>query len=204
MKRKYVIWISAVLGLCILATLAGYATGLKKPHRNIAFTLHGKRIHWDADGNKIASDVIRYESADGNWRLVETTADGHMREQFFVQGRGHFVVDAGRQRLLRNERVSKDRDNVVRSVTNDLLNSPQFSRTELLLGHTAYVMQIHDGSILMAETYIVPELGRSPVKIISYDAAGQVIMVLEPENITLGEPAASDLKGPDYPEVTTK
>lgn len=204
MKRKLLVPISAVLALSVFAALAGYAVGVNKPRRGVAFALHSKRIHFDTDGNKTVSDVVRYVSGDGSWRQVETTADGHTSEQFFAQGRGYFWVDHNRRRLMRSERSAKVIDAAARLAAKELLSSPAFSRTEPLLGHTAYVLQTHDAEILTGEVYVVPEFGRTPVKFVAYDTEGQTIMALEPESITLGEPAASDLKGPDYSEMTTK
>lgn len=202
MKRKQVLLISAVAALCALAALAGHATGVGTKRLGVAFTLHSKVTEFLPDGTQVVSDVTRYESGDGGWREVQTR-DGHTREMFFEQGRGFFSVNHEGRLLLRSDGTSKIRDNVVRSVNDELLKSPQLARTEPLLGHTAYVMQVRDGDILMGEFYVVPEFGRAPVKFISYGAAGRVEMVREPVSITPGEPTAPELKGPDYPEAPT-
>ncbi len=207
MKRRTVVSLSVLATLCILAAFAVYAVGMRKPNKSTAFTLRGKAIYFNSDGTRTVSDYVHYESASGSWRKVETRPDGYVWEQLFVQGRGYFRADHIKRRLLTRSgdaRLAKIRDNVVRSVADEILASPQFTRTEILLGYTAYVSQVRDGDILMGEVYVVPELGRSGVKHVSYDAEGKVILVLEPESITLGEPDAADLKWPAYPEVVTK
>ena len=200
MKRRSLIIVLAAAVVCPLAVLAGYSTGTESPRKGVAFTLRGKLTHYQPGGAAVVEDVTRYESADGSWREVRRSGE-HVSEQFFKQGRGYFNVNHAKRLLLRSEHGSKARDNAARASAAELLKSPQFNRTEVLLGYTAYVMQIRDGETLMSEVYVVPELGITPVKSVNFDTGGRVVSVLEPESITPGEPAAADLKGPDYPEA---
>lgn len=203
MKRKLLVVISLTTVFCVLAVLAGYAMGLRTPSRGVGFTLRSKFTHYQPDGTTLIEEVTRYESRSGSWREVRLSG-GNVNEQFFRQGDGFFSVDHRRQRLIRSEIASKTRNNIEQASAEELLSSAQFNRTEFLLDHTAFVMQIRDGDTLMSEVYVVPEFGRTPVKYVSFDTAGRVISVKEPESVTLGEPAAADLKGPDYVEVPTK
>lgn len=199
MKRRSLIIILVAAVLCTLAVFAGYSTGAKSSRRGMAFTLRATLTHYQPGGAAAVEDVTRYESADGSWREVRRSGE-HLSDQFFKQGRGYFNVNHAKRLLIRG-RGSKTRDNVARASASELIKSPQFNRTEILLGYTAYVMQIRDGETLMSEVYVVPELGATPVKSVSFDTGGQVISVLEPVSITPGEPAAADLKGPAYPEA---
>lgn len=204
MKRRVIIAGLAAAVLCPLAVLAGYKTGEKSPPRAPAFTLRSKVTHFNEDGSTFAvEELTRYESGDNSWRLVRVNK-GVVSEQFFRQGRGFFRVDHARRVLVPNHATAKTRDKLFGATAEQLLMSPQFNRTEVLLGYTAYVMQIRDGDILMSEAYVIPELGNTAVKYVDFDAAGRVISVQEPEGITLGEPAAADLRGPDYPEAPAK
>ncbi len=200
MKRRSLIIILAAAVLCPLAVFAGYSTGAKSSGKGVAFTLRARLTHYQTGGATVVEEVTRYESADGSWREVRSSGE-HLSEQFFQQGRGYFNVNHARRLLVRGTHGSKTRDNTARASAAELLKSPQFNRTEILLGYTAYVMQIRDGETLMSEVYVVPELGVTPVKSVSFDTEGQIISVLEPVSVTPGEPAAADLKGPDYPEA---
>lgn len=203
MKRKLIFTGLAAAVLCPLAVFAGYRTGEEKPRQAPAFTLRSKTTHFNEDGSTSVDDVTRYESADNSWRQVRVSG-GVVSEQFFRQGRGFFRVDHARRVLVPDHATAKTRDKLLGSTAGALLMSPQFNRTEVLLGYTAYVMQIRDGDILMSEAYVVPELGNTAVKYVDFDAAGRVTSVTEPVSITPGEPAASDLRGPGYPEASSK
>jgi hypothetical protein len=203
MKRKTLIAILVVAVFCPLAVFAGYKTGAKTSRRAPAFTLRGKTTHFLAGGSTRVEQVTRYESGDNSWRQVRVS-EGVVSEQFFRQGSGFFRVDHAKRVLVPNHATAKTRDKLLGATAAELLGSPQFNRTEVLLGYTAYVVQIRDGDILMSEAYVIPELGNTAVKYVSFDAAGRVISVDEPESITLGEPSAADLRGPDYPEAPSK
>lgn len=187
---------------CCLASFAGFATGKQPAARSVPLTLRSVLTYYNADGSVYATrEVTRYESASGSYREV-VTGGGGTQEHFFEQGRGFFTVNRKRGQLVREPRASNFRENFI--TAQELLSSPQFVRTDLLLGHTAYVKQIKDeqSGILMSEVYTVPEWGRSFAKIVNYDPKGNVTYILEPISVTEGEPAASDVHGPDLPEAT--
>jgi len=71
----------------------------------------------------------------------------------------------------------------------------------MVLGLKAYVLSERFSSVAyVVETYFVPELGRIPFKRTYIFDNGQK-WVTEPISLKLGEPAAADLYGPDYPVI---
>lgn len=80
----------------------------------------------------------------------------------------------------------------------ELRNDAKFRRTEEVLGLTAYVLIEHPAADLEIEHYYVPELGGgTPFKQVTTYKNGAKF-VNEPISLTMGEPAATDVTGPDY------
>ena len=80
----------------------------------------------------------------------------------------------------------------------ELRADPKFTRTEEILGFTAYVLSEHPAKDLLIENYFVPELGGGrPFKQVTAYSNGPRF-VSEPISVTQGEPDAIDITGPDY------
>jgi len=80
----------------------------------------------------------------------------------------------------------------------ELRRDPKFVRTEEVLGFRSYVLSENTAKDLLIEYYYVPELGGgTPLKQVTSHKNGPK-SVSEPVSVTLGEPAASDVTGPDY------
>ncbi|MGI9106731.1 MAG: hypothetical protein ACR2G4_10840 [Pyrinomonadaceae bacterium] len=197
MKPKF---ISLMVLLVLLASVAGVATSLHVRRSSYpTFTLHSQLSEFDANGNKFTSEMIRYVSSNGNFRFVHIR-DGKKRENFFERGRGSFSVNFKDKKLTRDSRsTTSDRMPPV-FTKEELLNSPNYNRTETLLGLTVYVDRVVDASSgQVFEYYHAPELGMHSLKTVNYDAHGKTIFIKEPISLRFGEPDPSLVKAPDYP-----
>ncbi|MFN2453088.1 MAG: hypothetical protein ABR577_02595 [Pyrinomonadaceae bacterium] len=190
--------ISLIALLVLLAAGAGVATSLRS-HRNSypAYTLRSQVTEFDEKGNQYTSEMIRYVASSGNYRTLHIR-DGRKREDFFERGRGFFSVNFKDKKLVRHTKASTEMPPVY--TKEDLLNGPQYNRTETLMGLTVYVRRIVDApSGQMTEGYDAPELGVFPLKTVNYDPQGKPYLALEPISLTFGEPDPSLVKGPDFP-----
>jgi hypothetical protein len=189
---------SLIALLMLLAAGAGVATSLRS-HRSSypAYTLRSQMTEFDEKGNKYTSEMIRYVASNGNYRMLHIR-DGRKREDFFERGRGFFSVNFKDKKNVRHTNASTELPPV--NTKEGLLNSPQFNRTETLMGLTVYVRRIVDApSGQMVEDYDAPELGIFPLKTVNYDPQGRSFLIIEPISLTFGEPDPSLVKGPDYP-----
>lgn len=83
----------------------------------------------------------------------------------------------------------------------ELRANPKFSRTEQVLGFTAYVLIDSPTKDLNVEHYYVPELGGgTPFKQVTTYTTGQKF-INEPISVTFGEPDAINITGPDYQTI---
>jgi hypothetical protein len=188
----------------VLAAGAGFTaktrfSGSVKPQP--AFTLISRTTHINPDGSESVSHETRYVSSNGNFRAIQTGENGRVREYFFERGRGQFSVKHEDKLLIQNKLVPPNAgDSAPLPTAEQLLSHPQFLRTETLLGYTAYVFRVVDEETGLPSTdiYRTVELGRTPLKVVTYSGE-KVQAVTEPVSITLGEPSAVLLKGPNYP-----
>lgn len=159
------------------------------------FTLVTRSTEYDAKGETLyVSTSIHYHSASGDWRVVSRSGGD---EYATLYRRGYGVYQSN----SRTNRLIKQTDHApgcpIRT-GEELRADPKFNRTEEVLGLTAYVLidRLKDGPQI--EHYFVPELGGgTPFKqVTTYNNGPR--FVNEPINVTLSEPAATDLTGPDY------
>lgn len=50
------------------------------------------------------------------------------------------------------------------------------------------------------DIYLTEELGKTPLKMVEYHNSN-IVMLIEPISVTMGEPEPSLLRGPDYPKA---
>jgi TonB family protein len=159
------------------------------------YTLVSRLTQYDANGETVrVTTHTRYQSSTGDWRLV-SKFDGGEQATLYRRCRGVYQSDS------RTSRIIKTMDHApgcpIRT-GEQLRQNKKFARTEEVLGFTAYVWIENPGKDLVVEHYFVPELGGgTPFKQVTTYKNGPRF-VDEPVSITLGEPAATDVTGPDY------
>src|SRR5215813_12321786 len=159
------------------------------------FTLVSRSTEYDAKGESVyASTYTRYESSNGDWRVVSKFGDDELAT-LYRRGKGVYRSNS------RTNRIIKEMDHApgcpLRSAE-ELRADPKFTRTEEVLGFTAYVLSERPAKDLVIEHYFVPELGGgTPFKQVTTYRDGPKF-VSEPISVTLGEPDASNVTGPEY------
>ena len=160
------------------------------------FTSVTRVTEYDAKGEVVyVSTSIRYESSTGDWRVVSRSG-GDEYATLYRRGRGVYQSNS------RTDRIIKQSDHAPGCplrTAQQLRSDPKFKRTEEVLGLTAYVL-VHDypPRNLQIEHYYVPELGGgTPFKQVTTYKDGPKF-VSEPISVTMGEPAETDVTGPDY------
>lgn len=184
------------LWLLVCTTLLGAATFGQPAQPFPAFTLLIEVTDYDPHGNAaFLGKETRYQSSSGNWRATLVEPNRRIGNTVFIPGRGVFSADE------RNKEFVKLSDCVIaiclpRKVSAEALRAdPKFVRTEEVLGHMAYVHQTERDTL----TYFVPELSGIAFKRITLINGHK--RVEEPVKVTMGEPDASDVRGPDYPLI---
>jgi len=167
----------------------------QQPRTYPPFTLVGRATEYNSKGETIAIwTYTRYESANGDWRSVSKSGGG---EQATLYRRGQGVYQSN----SRTNRIIKQSDHAPGCplrTAEELRADPKFTRTEEILGFTAYVLSEHPAKDLLIENYFVPELGGgTPFKQVTAYSNGPRF-VSEPISVTQGEPDAIDITGPDY------
>ena len=191
-KRAFLI----AVALLVASLIAGPARAQQSgPYP--AFTLTGKVTDYDAKGNAIpAYTEARYYSASGDWRYVATYPGGQMVETIYRLGDGVYYPDHRGGRLLKVAEHQAGWRNIVTAAA--LRAEANFSRTETVLGQTAYVLRRRDAHYgYVEETYVVPELGHVPFKRVTTFQNG-LKRVEEPVSLTVEEPDAKLVRGADY------
>ena len=159
------------------------------------YTLVTRYTLYDANGETVrVSTNTRYQSSSGDWRSVGKVGSGE-QATLYRRGRGVFNSDSRTSRLIKS--MDHAPGCPIRT-GEDLRRDPKFVRTEEVLGFTAYVWIESPAKDMVVEHYYVPELGGgTPFKQVTTYKNGPK-SVQEPVSVTLGEPAASDVTGPDY------
>ena len=159
------------------------------------YTLVTRYTLYDANGETVrVSTNTRYQSSSGDWRSVGKVGSGE-QATLYRRGRGVFNSDSRTSRLIKS--MDHAPGCPIRT-GEDLRRDPKFVRTEEVLGFTAYVWVESPAKDMVVEYYYVPELGGgTPFKHVTAYKNGPKF-VQEPVSVTLGEPAASDITGPDY------
>ena len=159
------------------------------------YTLVTRYTQYDVNGETVrVSTNTRYQSSSGDWRSVGKVGSGE-HATLYRRGRGVFNSDSRTSRLIKS---MEHAPGCPLRTAEDLRRDPKFVRTEEILGFTAYVWIESSAKDMVVEHYFVPELGGgTPFKQVTTYKNGPKF-VSEPISVTLGEPAASDVTGPDY------
>ena len=189
-----------LIGLLFLSSLTGAGFIVSRAHHaqsKQGFTLRITQTAYPADHAAIVSATkIRYQKADGNWRMETTYANGRLDVGFGQLGRGVFHVNEKNQRLDYLSEAS------ARDVTEDSLRKMQgFVGEEMILGFKTF--HIHSDapeSGQYVDSYICPALQGYPLRIVSGDLKGNKT-VFETNQVILGEPSFTV---PNYPVDTTQ
>jgi TonB family protein len=190
--RKGNLRLTASLFFALL--VCAHALG-QEPRRYPPFTVVTRSTEYDANGNVVAfRNQTTYHSSTGDWRLVGRSGTDQTAT-LYRQGKGVF------QSSSRSSRIIRQTDHApgcpIRSAE-ELRRDPKFTRTEVVLGYTAYVWTEQLRTDGQVEHYYVPELGGgTPFKQVTTYTNGPKF-VTEPVSVTLGEPAAADVTGPNY------
>ena len=188
--------VPTLLTSLFVATLTCVETLGQQPQKYPPYTLETRYTEYDHKGEIFrASSYTRYQSSTGEWRVVHKFA-GEEVATIYRRGSGVYKSSSRTMRMLR------DMDHApgcpIRT-REELRADPKFTRTEEILGFTAYVLSDRTtDDILRNDHYFIPELGGgTPVKqVMSFKYGAKV--VIEPIRVKLGEPAPADITGPDY------
>jgi hypothetical protein len=189
-----------LVGVCIFVTLLCVVEIAAQPTRTYpAFTMTIQTTAYDASGQSISSFLAtRYDSTSGDWRYVRTVG-GYEIATLYRRGRGVYFADSRTQLILK---TSDHAAGCPLRSAEQLRDDPKFVRTEMILGFEAYFLSRRfPGGDFVEETSFVPELGGGiPFKrVYAYDDGRRIVE--EPIAVTLGEPEALALNGPDYPVI---
>lgn len=152
-----------------------------------AYTITWQVTAYDAKGEATPLYLeTRYVSSNGNWRGVKQYPDGKIEEMFAEVGEGVFVKRGEKMHFLSNHRLPPAR------TVEGFLKSPDYLRTETVLGQTALVLKPandHEGRF---EMFYAPALDND-IKTIY---RGARTTVQEPISLVFGEPDAALVKMP--------
>jgi TonB family protein len=159
------------------------------------FTVVTRATEYDANGNIITVRMLTgYHSSTGDWRSVGRTGTDEYAT-LYRRGKGVYQSNSRTSRLIKQ---TDHAPGCPLRTAEELRRDPKFTRTEAVLGFTAYVWTEHFRNDFQVEHYFVPELGGGiPIKQVQTYTNGPKF-VSEPIHVTLGEPAATDITGPDY------
>jgi hypothetical protein len=189
MSKRYL----APAVIVIVAFVGGIAarSGLNSSRlKHPAYTITWQATDYDADGTATPLySVTKYVSSSGNWRSVRHYPDGTVEETFAEVGRGTFAKRGQKLHYLSGASGG-------RAVTAEgLLKSPDFLRTETVLGQQAIVVKAageKSDSPVRAEFYCAPALGGDDIKVVL--RRGEKTLMEEPVSLVFGEPDPSLLK----------
>jgi TonB family protein len=159
------------------------------------YTLVTRYTQYDANGETLrVMTQTRYQSSSGDWRAVVKVGGGE-QATLYRRGKGVYQSDSRTSRLIK---FMDHAPGCPIRTGEELRRDPKFVRTEEVLGFTAYLLVENSAKDLLIEYYFVPELGGgTPLKQVTSYKNGPK-SVSEPVSVTLGEPAASDVTGPNY------
>lgn len=193
---------STLLILLTLFLVAQLPTLAKAPQATFhpAFTLTSRVTMNMNDGSELKLEEVLYMSSGGNFRIVRTKLDGTLYdEKVFERKRGLLSVMRELGLLVKSRSEYPEMSEGPPPTAEQLRSSKNFVRTEEVLGRTTYLLRFKDEatSAPQVDYYFAPELGRVPLKTVTY-RLGQAFEVDEPVSLVFGEPAAAQLKAPDY------
>ena len=159
------------------------------------FTLVTRFTEYNAKGQELRVSIITsYHASNGDWRVVSKSGNDE-QATLYRRGRGVYQSNSRTNRIIK---ASDHAPGCPLRTAAELRADPKFARTEEVLGFTAYVVRDRAMADLLTEHYFVPEFGGgTPFKQVTTYTNGPKF-VSEPISVTLGEPNASDVTGPDY------
>lgn len=152
---KSTVKLVVVVLACGAAAVAGYVNA-SRPHRP-AYTLEWREVSRRGGGQRELYAETVQSGPGGEKRIVRSHPDGRQDER----------------------RPPTDPRTATRE---DLLASPQFERTDTLLGYEAVILRVGND-----EFWRLPALGGDVAKVVHRDDAGHVLQVSEPVSIRLGD-----------------
>jgi hypothetical protein len=186
-----------LLLLLSLAAVTFIVARAKRTTATSGFTMQITINDYPADGREpiLSASKIRYQKADGNWRMETTYPNGHTDVGFGQVGRGVFHVDENKQRLDYLSGLSGERPADLK-----LRSLPGFVGEERLLGfNTFHFHTVSSDTGEITDSYICPALQALPLKIISTFKNGAK-NVYEVTQVIKGEPPDSVFTSlPKYP-----
>jgi hypothetical protein len=204
-----------VLALVSIAFLAGGAISVAWKSKNAmksqkeaqGFTLTFTHTYAErGNAPRLTGERVGYVSVSGEQKILEFgfSATGEKRIAkivYGVPGLGEFIEDTARHVLefYRPAGSAGKADGkggiAPPQKIEDLKKSPQFVRTEMVLGQECAVLRSSQGDNDWVEWYHSPLFGVAPAKMVSHTEEGESVMELT--GIVRGEPAASLVKMPD-------
>lgn len=159
------------------------------------YTLVTRYTEYDAKGEVLrVSTQTGYHSSTGDWRTVGKSGDIEYAS-LYRRGKGVYQSNSRTNRLIKQQDHAPGCP--IRSAE-ELRADPKFTRTEDILGFTAYVWTERPNADFLMEHYYIAELGGgTPVKSTTTYKNGPKV-VTDVVSVKLGEPDANDVAGPDY------
>lgn len=191
MRRR----VQTLIASLFVANLLCVAAMGQQPRTYPPFTLVSRSTEYDAKDQIVrVSTSTRYESSNGDWRVVSKSGDDEYAT-LYRRGKGVYQSNSKTTRIIKQ---SDHAPGCPLRTVEELRGDPKFTRTEEILGFTAYVLVDRPAKDLQIEHYFVPELGGgTPFKQVTTYTNGPKF-VSEPVSVILGEPDATDVTGPDY------
>ena len=187
--------VQTLVGSLFVATFLCVDALGQQPQTYPPYTLVIRYTEYDSKGESLSvSNHTRYQASNGDWRSVGKVG-GDELASIYLRNRGHYQSNSRTARLIKQ---SDHAPGCSIRTAEELRGDPKFARTEEVLGYTAYVLIDRPSGDFVMEHYYVPELGGgTPFKSVTTFTHGPKF-VSEPISVTLGEPSASDITGPDY------
>lgn len=179
--------------LFVAAVFIGGATvRLSQPSPQTKFTPY--TIAWqvleiEKSGNRIIRTETKAVSADGRWSNTKAFPDGSREVMFAEPGRGVFGQKEDHLQFLSACSTTPR--------TGDYFTSPQYTRTEEILGYKTAVLTQSVNPEFQVEHYIAPALNNDIIK--TAITMGDNVRVLEPLVIISGEPPTDVFKHRELP-----
>lgn len=183
--------------LAILLTIsvgAGAAIGFRnsaKKHKTFApYSITWQVTDYDTTGTVLSSFTqTRFKSGDGRWYEKIMRADGLVDESFAEPGRGVFRIGSDQLHFLSDCESQPN----WQSEEEYVLKSPQYSRSETVLGIRTVVLKASPNF----EVYRAPSLNGDSIKMVLN--LNGTVRVFEPVAISLAEPEAAKLEHKEFP-----
>jgi protein TonB len=194
-RTVYVRRVRTLIGSLFVATLLCADALGQQPRTYPPFTLVTRYTEYDSKGEILrVSAYTSYHSSTGDWRSVGKFA-GVEYATLYRRGRGVYQSNSRTSRLIKQ---SHHAPGCPLRTAEELRADQKFTRTEKILGFTAYVLTDTPNEDFVMEHYYVPELGGgTPVKSVTTIKNGLKV-ISEPVSVRLEEPDVSDVTGPDY------